>query len=155
MFNVLLLGGFDVFSCFKDIKISGWSRVIMEVLCSFEKSAGTERKSLLAATTRLDRVEVVLLKLLVGFAELINASRDVTSGSNFSLMNHQAPTTNFGAPASQFSLLLIPLVVANLIARDKPNCNVYLQSCLSSFRLEHLIISSIFIIVLISLLLSW
>lgn len=47
-----------------------------------------------------DRVEVEFefFEFLAGFSELINAGRSVTTGSNFSLMNHGAPSTNFRDP---------------------------------------------------------
>lgn len=43
------------------------------------------------------RVRVLRVPRL-GFSELINAGRSVTTGSNFSLMNHEAPSTNFRDP---------------------------------------------------------
>lgn len=80
-----------------------------------------------------DRVEVEFefFEFLAGFSELINAGRSVTTGSNFSLMNHGAPSTNFRDQlSSQFSSSSSLDICYNIcIADDKS-----LICCASSSR---------------------
>lgn len=87
-----------------------------------------------------DRVEVEFefFEFLAGFSELINAGRSVTTGSNFSLMNHEAPSTNFRDP-----LLVRPSSLLRLIfsTRDTtsalPMINPPSVVCLLPARRNH------------------